>query len=756
MGKRFIMFLILILEVSFFAMAKTNIESKDNIWILDNGLLRLTIDASKGTISVKDLKKGTVWEQPEREIVPERAFREVKRIANGISFKTSLPEHSGKLIEVQYEITLNPQLPQIHIKVGKEEKDEPFWGFFSLEPFLTDFKKGVLAITDYCDGHLYPLEEFPHYAFEGGRLDINFLGVCDLDSGAGYLVILDTPDDATVYFPKFRFKGKELPAPRIYWEPSKGKFSYPRELILHFTSDGSYVALAKAYREYAKSKGLIVPFSEKVKKNPNIRRLFGAPDVWFEWDRGDYLSFALEAKTYGVEKMLLHARSSPESLLKVNSLGYITSEYDNYTDILPIEEGKGVDSSHGRIPDDVVLKADGQRMTAWLTWDKKTQYMKRCPALWRSAAQEVIPKVLQQYPFIGRFIDVTTAEGLYECYDPNHPLTRAGKRQCGVELLSYVRSLKLVVGGEHGIWWAVPVLDYIEGMMSCNPFFSWPAGHLIRPKSKQEEFTDPWGHKLPSWEAYEKWGIGHKWRAPLWELVFHDCIVPTWYWGDSTDFLLEAAPEITPKKNAFNILYGTIPMFWSRTWNSNRDVFLQSYRVTCKLHEVIADKEMIKHEFVTPDHDVQRTVFSDGTEVIVNFGEKPYKLERNGKTYLLPQNGFYVKGPKIEQFMVLKDGKAITRIKAPGYIFTDEEGVEVEMAYVGTRKAKLHIGAGKEVLIKPKEINSTWDLKTTYIYILDNQGNRKEEIEFQRDGNGFRIGPFAEFTNLEMVCGAGS
>ena len=34
---------------------------------------------------------------------------------------------------------------------------------------------------------------------------------------------------------------------------------------------------------------------------------------------------------------------------------------------------------------------------------------------------------------------------------------------------------------------------------------------------------------------------------------------------------------------------------------------------------------MLTHEFVTANGDVQRTTFSDGTEAVVNFGEKPYE-----------------------------------------------------------------------------------------------------------------------------------
>ncbi|MCL4393345.1 MAG: glycoside hydrolase, partial [Chloroflexi bacterium] len=412
----------------------------------------------------------------------------------------------------------------------------------------------------------------------------------------------------------------------------------------------------------------IVPFSEKLKRNPNIARLFGAPDVW-----GDgTLRFAREAREAGVEKMIIHTSPSvrkrtgvtPADMREINKLGYLTSTYDNYTDIMQVEAGNAVDSTHDLLPDHAVLRADGQRMKAWLTWDKK-QFMKRCPLFWVAAASIAVPEDLAFYPYLGRFIDVTTAEDLYECYDPKHALTRGGKRQCGVDLLSYVRSLKLVTGGEHGRWWAVPYLDYIEGMMSGGSY-SWPAGYLTRPKSKDQQFTSPSGSKYAKFADYEKWGIGYQYRVPLWELVFHDCIISTWYWGDTNDFLLAAAPEVTPRKDAFNILYGTIPILWAGrqgSWETARDVFLRTYRNTCKLHEAIAGTEMISHEFVTPGRAVQRTKFSDGTQVIVNFGEKPYTAKLAGKSYVLPQNGFAVKGPRIEQSLALVNGRPVTTIR---------------------------------------------------------------------------------------------
>ncbi|MBC7328606.1 hypothetical protein H5T87_10940 [bacterium] len=739
---------------------EASVEKRGALWIVQNDKICLYVDPWRGTLSVRDKRTGIFWKQPDKEVsLKGPVFRDIRQIPEGLSFNTTLPSLTGKGVEVRVEITISSHLPQIFMGVDMDEKGKEMESFYFLEPFIGNLERGVIVIADYCNGHIYPFDDFPFDSWGADRLDMPWLGICDLAKGWGYALIIETCDDATLYFPRYQINGKKVVIPRLRWEPSKRKFSYKRRVIYHFVDKGGYVELAKAYRNYAREKGLLITLSEKMKENPNLEKLLGAADVWVEealWkeDASFYLPFALEAKTFGVKRMLIQGRSLPENIAKVNSLGYITSEYDVYTDILPLEEGQeDVDPLHGRIPDDVVLMANGERMPGIFAWDTKLQFMKRCPALWVHTAKVNIPKVLQKYPFRGRFLDVVTAEGLYECYDENHPLTRGDKRETSVELLRYVRSLGLVVGSEHGIWWAVPVIDYIEGMMSGNPaHFSWPAGQLIRPKSKEEEFSDPFGNKLPKWELYEKWGIGHKWRVPLWELVFHDCVVSTWYWGDATDFLLQAAPEVTAKKDAFNILYGTIPLLWSRTWQSNRDVFLKSYRSTCKLHEVIGDKEMLSHEFLTPDHDVQKTLFSDGTMVVVNFGEKPYKLEFRGQIYLLPKNGFFVKGPKIEQRMTLKDGKVITIIKAPGYSFSNEEGGEVEMEVLGEKKMLIRVGKGKEVSLKPKELLPNWNLSKTRIFSLDSGGNQREEIRFKRKKDAILLGPFSEFTNLLAKC----
>jgi hypothetical protein len=629
-------------------------------WKIENSRLAVTVDSDAGTLSVRDKVARQDWTQ-----APATPFTNVKTEKRAIAFDTGA---------LRVKLTLSGSEPDLFVEADMVDRATKIENIPFLAPFALDSHDGALLIADYSNGHLYPLDmkPFPRRQFQLGSIDMPWLGVVDLRSGAGYAIVAETPDDCIFEMVTVGANS----APRVVWTPSKGEFRYPRRMFYHFSSRGGYVPLAKRYRTYAKQNGMLVPFSEKLKKNPNIARLFGAPDVW----GNPSLKFAQEAKQAGVAKMLIHTSPSvarrtgitPEEMKAINELGYLSSTYDNYTDVFALEPGKQIDETHDRVPENVVLRADGTRMPAWLTWDKK-QFMKRCPAVFIPAAKAVIPKDLSIFPYLGRFIDVTTAESLYECFDDNHPLTRTSKRETNVEFLSYVRSLNLVTGGEHGRWWAVPQLDYIEGMMSGGSY-SWPAGYLRRPKSKDQEFTEPSGRKLPKWSEYEKWGIGHQGRVPLWELVFHEGIVTTWYWGDSNDFLLEAAPEITPRKDAFNILYGTMPMLWANkqgSWESARDVFLRTYRNTCKLHEAVAGTEMVSHEFVTPDRAVQRTRFSDGTQVIVNFGEAPYKAELGGRSYLLPASGFAVKGPRIEQSLALVNGRPVTTIRAPGFEYTD-------------------------------------------------------------------------------------
>ena len=719
--------------------------------VLENSALRVEIDSWGGQIAVRDKSGGAVWRQPPPQIPrnPKAPplYRVVRTSLQEVALERIVIAGKGIALPMTFVFTLpDANAPDLRVELRTVDVRQKIVAIKFLDPFILEAPRGALAVADYSDGHLYPLDTrpFPRSYFAGDRLDMPWVGLCDLESGRGYMLLLETSDDAEIRMPAVTGPdGQERLAPQVTWRPQKGAFGYWRRMLFHFESRGGYVAFCKRYRQYARERGLLVTLSQKVRANPNLARLFGAPDVW----GAATLDFARQAKTAGVDKMLIHGRpNTPAELRGVNALGYLTSEYDNYADIMQAENG-WLDFNHANLPGDAVLMANGERMKAWLTWDKK-QFMKRCPALWAAAGERTANRVLGEWPFLGRFVDVTTAEPLYECYDPKHPLTRTQKRDCGPVLLNVFRRRGLVTGGEHGVWWCVPTVDYIEGMQSGS-YTSWPAGYLRRPKTKDEEFTSPSGTKLGKWANYAKWGIGHEWRAPLWELVFHDCIVSTWYWGDSSDFLLEAAPEVTPKKDAFNILYGTIPLLWANnegSWVRDRRLFMNTYRNTCKLHEMLATAELLSHEFVTADHGVQRTRFSDGTVCLVNFGEKPYRATAGGKSYELPQNGWVVEGPKVRQSLALEGGKAVTTIQAPGYSFSDGGAAPVALIAEGQKAMRIVVDqAAARVVVRPADVSKTFKLDGATLYKLDAQGRRQGVWRIETAGDGaIAFGPVTE------------
>jgi hypothetical protein len=142
-------------------------------------------------------------------------------------------------------------------------------------------------------------------------------------------------------------------------------------------------------------------------------------------------------------------------------------------------------------------------------------------------------------------------------------------------------------------------------------------------------------------ERVAKFQLGHAYRLPLWELVYHDCVIAQWYWGDYNNKL----PALWDKRDLFNALYGTPPMFMfnRQLWESNKDRFVASYKATCPIARATGYAEMTDHRFLTPDRSVQQTAFANGITVTANFGDAPYRLPDGAE---IPPKKSHVSGMK--------------------------------------------------------------------------------------------------------------
>jgi hypothetical protein len=122
-----------------------------------------------------------------------------------------------------------------------------------------------------------------------------------------------------------------------------------------------------------------------------------------------------------------------------------------------------------------------------------------------------------------------------------------------------------------------------------------------------------------------KFQLGHEYRLPLWELVYHDCVVAQWYWGDYNNKL----PALWDKRDLFNALYGTPPMFMFdlALWRKDKDRFVKSYKATCDVARAVGYAEMTDHRFLAKDRSVQQTRFANGVTVTVDFAGGTLKVE---------------------------------------------------------------------------------------------------------------------------------
>ena len=460
-------------------------------------------------------------------------------------------------------------------------------------------------------------------SLHGNGLSMPFVGV-ECPDGSGWMAIIETPDDASVA--TMRLEPERLWSIGPMWLPSNGRLAYWRRVRYVFFGPGEslHVRMAKRYRAYSRENGLLKTFSEKAKKRPNIDRLIGAVNVWCREHRK--LHLAQELKAAGIDRFLWSMKSTPEETRAIAAMpNVLIGRYDCYQDIYTPEQiaklGKRHPPEHSEAwPADIAWNSANSNdwRRAWSVQAKDgtwTHCAMMCDARAESHARRTIAKDLEEYPYTARFLDTTATAPWYECHNPAHPMTRSDSRAARFGLLKTVQDFGLVVGSEVGNDAFVPVCDYFEGMMGIEAYRVPGAGRTP---------FDIWTNAPP--ENMVKYNLGEKYRIPLWELVYHDCVCAHWYWGDFSNKI----PALWDKRDLFNVLYGTMPMFAIRDdwWKQWKDRFVKSYRLTAPVARATGFSEMTSHRFLASDRSVQQTEFADGTVVTVDFAKGTSKVEK--------------------------------------------------------------------------------------------------------------------------------
>lgn len=448
--------------------------------------------------------------------------------------------------------------------------------------------------------------------------------------------------------------GTALFAPRLsavwpYWRAVKGELGYPRVARYTFQPRGGYVEMCKTYRKYAQQRGTFVTLKEKIAANPEVAKLIGAPNFEIQVVANRprdprYLSLAgpvfdgyhhLRTSFGQVEKIVRDLKDNlGVDRASIRIAGFGRKGYDNER---PIDQASEVNVEAGGAAG-LVSAIQAAKEAGFLAelWDNYRNLDLNSPSydekyIMRDStgalvpgfssegghSQEICPlegvKLFQRnLDFYVRalkpnaiFLDTIGGLPLVECYDSRHPLTRRGTREQRLNILRVATSAKLVLGAEGS------PQDWNLGLVS---FYD---EHPIR------------------------FGID----VPLYGLVYHECAMLYRQHGSPYNYGMDnyGYPRGPwPAKFLRGLLYGDQSSWtvsnsayyaWRKTFKAINDVLGPHQRR-------LAHEELLNHQILTADFLVQRTVFSSGVEVTVNYGEFPFRLEDGTE---LPAYGYRVR-----------------------------------------------------------------------------------------------------------------
>ena len=616
--------------------------------ILKNEKISLSIDPDTGGFTVKDLRTNEQWEQQIKN-----GFRIINVQSGSRTQMKGQLEASGMKLDIIIE--MDKTAPEFSVTLsGAPDLSLPRQLAYphaflphSDDLFILPEHEGVgipvsnFGIMDkkFPNEHIAAPTYNRLYRFYSGHdLSMTFWGYAGKKSSC--MSIVDTPDDAGLRVSTVdgRLAGG------IEWESSRGTWSYDRTIRYVFFTDGGYNAICKRYRDYAFKAGLLKTLKEKSVANPNVMQFATTALFWsFSPDTSVLVSAFLNS---GLDKISVTApQFTPGEVQMMKDAGVLSGIYDCYRSVMPDEFLPKIFRSdpcdvRDAYPDNVILMQNGVPFDyGWPKngYDGKVfRTLDVCDTKQLDYCKARMAQTLEFRPMTIRFFDTITAFPWTECYDPAHPTTRSQVRDARISVLRYTaEECKMVTGSEAGHIYVMPYAAYFEGMHHSRFFYYQISGHPLFVYDEADKMLE---------EHFKLMKVEHQYRLPLLQLVAHDCIVSHTRWNTPNNKIHDNI--WWDHSDRMNILYGVPPMYMFINepvyfWEKYKDRYLQSYENTVvKTLSRIAGEEMLSHEFLTKDKNVQRTTFANGIQITVNFGSEPF--EQSGAPAIAP-GGFSVK-----------------------------------------------------------------------------------------------------------------
>jgi hypothetical protein len=454
---------------------------------------------------------------------------------------------------------------------------------------------------------------------------------------------------------------------------------------------GDWNTIAREYRRYAEKRGYAVTLREKIRRDPHVELMVGAPDakLWscltrrmneestaeesvrIHWTFDEAAQVAEHLKNdVKIERCFFmvggwteggydvrHPDNLPanpecggnealaDMVKRIQKLGYLDCLHDNVQDMYR--------DAKSWSPSFIEKNRDGSLIKGG-RWNGGQAYMVCAPKQLELAQRpQNLGAIRDLFGPWSYFIDTTYAVGPRECFDPNHAIGRNEDIAWKIRLSDYARNVFGIFGSECGREWALPHSDFFEGLVGVSGNYY----HQLKP---------------------EELGAS---VIPFFEMVYHDCQICYGKYG----YRAENAAETVAHHVlcARPLYYHSFPdhLYWQNnpaerrggsTAGSDRasytrsdngwaqgmhptDVFVKNtHEVLGPLHELTAYYRLTAFGYLTEDRNVRRAIYGEGSQkvkVTVNFGPTPAEVnsETGGRT-ILPPWGFLVEAPRFIAF----------------------------------------------------------------------------------------------------------
>ena len=436
------------------------------------------------------------------------------------------------------------------------------------------------------------------------------------------LVLIETPEDAGC---RFEHSPGGPTRMELRWIHSLGKLSYPRRVRLCFFENGNYVDMAKRYRQHVLEMGHFISLKEKIARNPLVGKLIGSPVIhtgilshiqpessYYNKDdtSKNHQLVTFDERTQqirqlaekGIKRAYVHLDGwgfrgydnlhpdilppCPEAggwdgMKRIaetcDQLGYVFAIHDQYRDYYL--DAKSYDPRH------TILDRNGNRPQG-NTWFGGNQSI-LCSRLALGHVKKNYLSLLDHGVKVkGAYLDVFAVVPPDECYNPEHPATRADCLRYRGMCLDFIRALGGVVSSEEPADWAIPHIDLVHH----GPYALVP---------------DP-GH-----------GPAMGIPVPLFNLVYHDALLVPWSLGKGS----WGIPE-----NDLGYMHGLANAGIPYLSLHPTEQELKQVRTMCALHERIGLLEMSNHQFLDKSYRRQRTTFADGTTITIDLDKDSFEV----------------------------------------------------------------------------------------------------------------------------------